>query len=214
MCTLEEANAVARQYVCELRPMVERVLIADKDFFLSGLDQYSLTIIADEDNEEKEESDFGTMLPLSYFNSDITSAEDVVVHYMHVMGHRKCQAFWKKISVPYNDFHIGEIHFLEEMYNQRLFSRVAPELYHRFYECFKRGGQLRSFANLPLRETINTVLDTKVATEVPDFLARIHEKLYRFDPLLLQSFNWHVLYFHTALQYGHLRQLIEEYGRV
>ena len=214
MRTLEEANALARQYVSELRPLVEKALIADKGFFLSGLDQYSLTVIADEDNEKKEEPDFGTVLPLGYFNSDIFSAEDVVVHYLHVMGHKKCQAFWKQIPVPYNDFQIGEIHFLEEMYNQRLFSRVAPELYNRFYECFKQGSQFRNFANLSLRETINTVLDTKVADEVPEFLARIHEKLYRFDPLLLQSFHWYVLYFHTALQYGHFRKLIEEYNMV
>lgn len=214
MRTLEEANALARQYVSELRPLVEKILIADKGFFLSGLDQYSLTVIADEDNEKKEEPDFGTMLPLGYFNSDIFSAEDVVVHYLHVMGHKKCQAFWRKIDVPYNDFRIGEIHFLEEMYNQRLFSRVAPELYQPFYECFKRGNEFRKFVNPALREIINTVLDKTVSDEVPILLSRIHEKLYRFDPLLLQSFHWYVLYFHTAVQHGEFRSLIESYGMV
>ena len=214
MHSLEEANVIAKQYVCELPSLVERSLIADKDFFLSGLDQYSLTVVADEDNVVKDEPDFGTVLPLGYFNSDIFSAEDVVVHYMHVMGHKKCQAFWKQIAVPYNDFQIGEVHFLEEMYNQRLFSRVAPELHNRFYECFKRGEQFRNFVNRSLRETINTVLDKTVSLGVPDYLVRIHEKLYRFDPLLLQSFHWYVLYFHTALQYGDFRQLIEAYDMV
>lgn len=214
MCTLSEANVVAKQYVCELRPLVERTLIADKGFFLSGLDRYSLTVVEDEDDDVKEEPDFGTVLPLSYFNSDISSAEDVIVHYLHVMGHKKCQAFWKQISVPYNDFKIGEVHFLEEMYNQRLFSRVAPELHARFYECFKRGSEFRNFVNPALRETINTVLDKTVSTGVPVFLSRIHEKLYRFDPLLLQSFHWYVLYFHTAIQCGEFRQLVEAYDMV
>lgn len=214
MYTLEEANVIAKQYVCDLRPLVEETLVADKRFFLSGLDHYSLTVVADESNEVKEEPDFGTVLPLSYFNSDIFSAKDIVVHYMHVMGHKKCQTFWKQIAVPYNDFQIGEVHFLEEMYNQRLFSRVAPELYNRFYECFKRAGQFRNFVNKTLRETINTVLDRKVSFEEPVYLARIHEKLYRFDPLLLQSFHWYVLYFHTSLKYGDFRQLIEAYDMV
>ena len=214
MCTISEANVIAKQYVCELHPLVEKALIADKGFFLSGLDHYSLTVVSDEEEANKEEPDFGTMLPLSYFNSDIHSAEDVVVHYLHVMGHKKCQAFWKQISVPYNDFQIGEVHFLEEMYNRRLFSRVAPESQSRFYECFKQGGKVRKFANPELREIINTVLNTSVSNDVPDFLARIHEKLYRFDPLLLQSFHWYVLYFHTAVQCGEFRQLVEAYDMV
>ena len=214
MCTLEEANVIAKRYVSELRPLVEKALVADKSFFLSGLDKYSLTIIADEDNEDKEEPDFGTMLSLSYFNAGIHSAEDVVVHYLHVMGHKKCQAFWRKIDVPYNDFRIGEVHFLEEMYNQRLFSRVAPELHSRFYECFKLASRLHGFVNRTLRETLGSVLDMRVSNETPHFLARIHEKLYQFDPLLVQSFNWYVLYFHTALQHGNLRELIEAYDQI
>ncbi len=214
MPTLEEANALARQYVSELRPLVEKVLIADKGFFLSGLDQYSLTVIADEDNEKKEEPDFGTVLPLGYFNSDIFSAEDVVVHYLHVMGHKKCQAFWKHTPVPYNDFQVEEVHFLEEMYNQRLFSRVAPGLHSRFYECFKRADQFRNFVNQDLRKILHTVLDMKVSEGVPYFLMRIHEKLYRFDPLIAQCFQWHALYFYDALQHENFRELVQAYDMV
>lgn len=33
MHTLEEANVIAKQYVCELRSLVEKTLVADKGFF-------------------------------------------------------------------------------------------------------------------------------------------------------------------------------------
>ena len=115
MNSLTQANELARQYVQQLRPLVEDVLIADKDFFLSGLDQYSLGVIADADEENKIEPDFGTLLPLSFFNDQVTSANDVVIHYLHVMCHKKCEVLWQKTIVPKHQFEIGEINFMEDL---------------------------------------------------------------------------------------------------
>lgn len=200
-----------QKHLLHLRDLTEEELRADKDFFLSGIEKYSLTIVDDADNEDKDEPDYGTVLPLSFFQYDIKKAKDVVVHYIHIMGHKKCMEFWKKCPYMRNQFTRDELHFMEEMYNQRLFMIVAPEQHKRFFNCFVEYDRYRPFKHQDLRDILNSLLQTKLHPEVPMYLRLIHENLYSFDPLAQVTFNRFVREFGMALTTTSFRELIEHY---
>lgn len=212
--TLERANQLAQEYMQGLRPCVEEILVADQDFFLDSLDKYSFTVVSDEENRNKQEPDFGTVLPLSFFNTDIHSIQCIAVHYLHVMGHKKCQAFWKQISVPYHYFRESEIHFLEEMYNQRLFDVISPSIYEDFYQGFLRYEENTKFqplSKLAIRNKLNTLFSKTPHPELPELLRETHSKLYVSDPLSLNTFRWYAEVFHLLINVSNLREQIESY---
>lgn len=201
-----------QKHLIHLKDLTEEELWADKEFFMSGIEKYSLTVIDDVDNNEnKNEPDYGTMLPISFAQQDILEAKDVVVHYLHVMGHKKCMEFWKKCPYDRNRFKSNELDFIEEMYNQRLFMIVAPEQHIRFFNCFVAYDQFRPFKNRDARDVLNSLLQIKPHEEVPLYLKHIHERLYAADPLSQITFNRYIGDFMDALARTSFSVVIQHY---
>lgn len=199
-----------QEHLIHLKDLVTSELQADQEFFLSGIDRYSLTIVGDADNDNKDEPDFGTVLPLSFYQQDIKTAQDIVVHYLHVMGHKKCMEFWLKHPYPRDKFTYDEIHFMEEIYNQRLFLAVAPNQHKRFFDCFTAYDRIRSFKYQDFRDILNSLLQTK-SCGVPKYLQHIHERLYASDPLLQSTFSCFVGAFEVALHKTSFRDVVKHY---
>lgn len=212
MNSLQKANLAAREYLKDLRPAVKKVLVGlDDGFFLSGINHFNVTVVADQDWGKIEEPDYGVIIPLSLFKLDITSVESLVVHYLHVMGHKKCGEFWQRVRTPRHEFLREEVDFFEEMYNQRLFEWMAPTEHVRFATCFTVYNAHRPFAYPELRMQLDTLLTRVVDPAVPQYLRKMHEELYHNNPLGPSLFSWYAKVFHLALQSTDLRELIRKY---
>jgi hypothetical protein len=187
--TLDQASAVVAEYMLDLPQLAATLVIADVEFWQSGLDKYQFIVISDESNETKDEPQFCTMLPLSFFNKYIKSSTDVFVHYMHVMGHKKCYELWKQSSTSMYTMNKSELDFIEEIYNQRLFSVVSPSIYDSFYQCVLDYDKTMPWKYRQLRAMLNTLLTKQPYPGIPDLITQLHTELYVNDPLSAETFT-------------------------
>ena len=211
---LQYANAQAQDFVYQLPSLVLETLISHKHFFLSGLDKYSLTVIADKDNKNKDERDYETILPLSYFLAEVKTAKDVVPHYLHVMGHKKCDELWQRCPVPRQSFKQNQINYIEEIYNQRLFDVIGTDISGSFYKAFVSYQEHCTFAykDKKMRKLLNSMLTRTPDPALPRRLVELHWSLYNQDPFEQSTFNFFIDTFAKLLQSSQqLCQSIEEY---
>lgn len=215
---LQYANAQAQIFVSKLPRLVKKQLQDTSgdigDFFCSGLDKYCLTVIEDKDNEGKDEKDYETILPLSYYLAEIKSVKDVVPHYLHVMGHKKCNEFWRKCPVPRQNFSQNKINYIEEIYNQRLFDCISPDANRSFYKAFASYQEHCAFAykDKRMRELLNSMLTHNPDRSLPYYMIELHWNLYNLNPFEQSTFNFFIDKFLKLLLYSEtIRQGIEEY---
>lgn len=194
-----------------VRVCIPEFIKSDHDFFLSSVDKFTLTIIDDCVNSSKIEPEFGSMIPKSLADIIITDDKSVVVHYVHIMCHKKCKELWKNCPVPYHFFKHHEIDFIEEMYNQRLISEVAPELYDDFYQIMKYFDEIISPSN-KFRPIANTVLTIVPNDLLPRTLLDIHQQLYLSDPLMQNTFDNFITSWFKWLKDNEVREFLKVVG--
>lgn len=211
MLTLAVAQLQVRFFMDQLPSLADKHIVQDREFFLSGLDNYQFIVIADDENENKEEPDYASMMPLSFYTENVLTGLDVLTQYAHVMGHKKCNQLWLKCPTPKQFFSRHEIDFIEEMYNQRLFSLVAPAIYDNFYRTFLNYGKYRGTKHPELVEVLSSVLTRKVHPDLLASLKQIHTGLYQYNPLNQKTFNQYIRLWTVALRIPEVKRSIALY---
>lgn len=214
MLTLAAARLQVRFFMDQLPGLAEKCIVQDRDFFLSGLDRYQFIVIDDEENDTKEEPDYATMAPLSFYAQHVRSANDVMTQYAHVMGHKKCDALWQKCLIPKQIFSRSEIDLIEETYNQRLFSLVAPSICESFYKTFVAYGRYRGYKDQASREILNSLLTKKVHPDLFSSLKQIHTYLYQYNPLTQKTFNNYIRMWSVVLKIPEVKRSIAQYDQL
>jgi hypothetical protein len=199
-----------QQLVDDAKIIIPNYITKDFDFFVSGIDKFTLSTIPDNQFNDKEEPDFGVLLPESGVRNYIHKPEDIIVHYIHIMCHKKCKIFWKTSAVPYYFFRKHEIEFIEEMYNQRLMDVVAPLMYDEFIAIYKIAEQFSTKSN-DFTVAMNTVLTKEPSALLPEWLHKIHKDLYSADPLLSETFNEYIKAWFENFAKHNVREIIKNY---
>jgi hypothetical protein len=192
------------------KTLIPSYVINDNEFFLSGLDKFTLNVIQDHENDTKEESDYGSLLPVSVANTLLTKPQDVVVHYIHVMCHKKCKQLWIHCPVRYDFFKRYEIDFIEEIYNQKLIDTVAPKCYTEFHALIESYDQILGQTTV-IRTTLNTLLTRTPDQVLTKTICDIHKKLYESDPLDQATFNSYIGSWYKLFQINEIREIIRLY---
>lgn len=197
--------------IAEMRPLVAELKI-DRDFFLSGLDQFSMVVVSDDCNmTDKDEPDYGAILPESYFNKCASSPDQMLVHYLHMMGHKWCGMRWRQCPTPYETFTKTECDLIEEIYIQRMFMQLSPVLHAEFHRCTMEYEHYRPWVNSHVRSVVNTMFSLNPVVDVGDDLTHIHQLLYSSDAFDQQTFNMYIRLWERVITRGTGRKLIEQY---
>jgi hypothetical protein len=207
--TLDEANAIVAEYHLQLPALIDKSILVDIDFWKSELNTYQFVVIDDALNSSKEEPPYCTMVPLSFFVDNIKSPLDILVQYIHVMGHEKCRQLWLQSIAPRRLLSRDEIDFVEEIYNQRLFSVVAPSVYDPFYQSFVAYEKVFNWTHPDLRMILNTLLTQTPHPNVPPPMIQIHSYLYSNDPLDQNTFDRVMWMWIKLLTTSSARELIQ-----
>jgi hypothetical protein len=204
-------NTLLQSLVETAKTNIPGIIVKDADFFLSGLDKFNMAIISNDEESTKQEPDYGSLLPESFASAVISTADDIPVHYIHIMGHKKCPGFWGNSPVKSQDFEDSQVEFMDEVYIQRLASEVAPTEYRAYPEGIEVYDQMFGQTS-SARTLLNSLLTNSANSGVPQSLQSIHQSLYTADPLLQETFNAYVAGWAQALKDPAVKDLVDSYN--
>ena len=177
--------------------------------FIDNLSCYQL--LATDSDDEKEEPDFATVLPIKVTQELIKTPLDALVMYSHFIGHRICDDAWTKNKVPKNHFPQHAFDLIEDIYVQRIFQVIAPEIYDRFYQFFCMFDMRRPFQHRSIRSILNTMMWKFIYKELPQPAIAVHQFLYEANPLDQETFNNYIRYWYGLLKIPEFAELVEKY---
>lgn len=202
------------QLIAKLPGLVNK-LERERAFFLTGLDRFTLTTIPDgADTSDKDEPEYGAILPESYCNECANTPSMVLAHYMHMMGHKLCDLYWRRCAVQRSVFSKGECDFIEELYIQRMFLSLGGTLHADFLECVVKFEKYRNWVNPQYRSVINTLFSTNPSPDLDEHLKNMYNVLYANDPFNYNTFGLYALLCCVNLEHHGLRDVIAKYDEI
>jgi hypothetical protein len=197
-------NELWRQITPKLK---QEYIVADREFYCDAADKFTIKLV--EDDTDKHELPFETILPTHFVYIIGATYSDLVGFFLHVASHQRCDLFWQRCPVPMEQFSAIQLDLIEEVYNQRLVSVVAPDYYEAFptinalYDVYKGFNVAK---RKPLQTMFTKVCDTGIVT-----FDAVHEWLYRSDPLQQATFNNYMQVWSILLAKQELAAVITEY---
>lgn len=189
-------------------PVVKHeVIVADREFYNTAADLFTITVVPDE--TDKWERPYETVIEQPFASQNIAFSGDLVGFFLHVASHQKCDTFWQQCNVPMDTFPATHLDFIEEVYNQRLVSVVAPSFYDAFPSVNTLYDQYKGFdvaKRIPLQTMFTRVCDTGI----PAFDA-IHMWLYNHDPLKVRTFQVYMTLWRGLLQNYQCGSILDQY---
>lgn len=188
--TLIDANRITQEYVDRLYEVIGDYVFYNLEFYKSGLSKFTLGIIPDaEESFYKKETDFGTLIPLSLFDTNVNDILDVLSFYMHIMTDKECEGLWKKCPVPHCFFTYHEVTFIEDMYAQRIMDMVAPKCFDVYIGHMRRHTEIMGLGSSTLHQHMDSLYTRVPDVGVPPAARLIHAWLYESDPHSQVTFN-------------------------
>lgn len=197
--------------IAELPALVSQLPV-DPEFFASGLDKFTMVLSDEDDTADKDEPDYGAILPTAYAEEWANTPELMLVHYLHIMGHKRCSIFWRRCPASMSDFTKSEIDFIEECYIQRMFLEQSEQLHDEFYQCIVAFEEYRKWTHPSLRQAMNTMMYRNASCLHP-VLQEIHDVLYANDPFDQRTFNLYISMWAQTIKNGG-RYMIDVYDTV
>ncbi len=191
----------------QLLPYVDSVIVADRDFYVDAARKFMITVVDDE--TDKWEQPFETVLEQSFAEQMIKDPKDLIAFFLHVASHQRCDVFWKRCPVPMEQFTAIQLDLIEEVYNQRLVSIVAPTCYDAFPIVNAAYDVYKGF-DVAKRRPLQTMF-TKVCDTGDDQLNELHRLLYSANPLEQTTFNSYMRVWSLLLSKPHVVEMIEQY---
>lgn len=191
----------------QLLPYVDSVIIADREFYLDAARKFTVTVV--EDETDKREQPFETVLEQSFAEQMIKDPKDLIAFFLHVASHQRCDVFWKRCPVPMEQFTAIQLDLIEEVYNQRLVSTVAPTYYDAFPKVNAAYDVYKGF-DVAKRRPLQTMFTTQCQTGMVE-LDQLHTMLYSLDPLNHHTFTTYMVMWQFLLKDSRVSTLIEQY---
>jgi hypothetical protein len=193
-----------RDYV----PVVQQqVIVADYEFYTVAAEQFTISIVDDE--SDKWEKPYETVLEEPFAKQVINGPEDLIGFFLHIASHQRCDLFWQQCPVPMEQFKPHQLDLIEEVYNQRLVSVVAPSYYDAFPSVNALYDQYKGF-NVAKRRPLQTMFNRVCDTGNRQFNV-IHHWLYGNDPLSQQTFNTYMKFWSMCLKDNSHAEAIDAY---
>lgn len=190
-----------------LVPLLKSTIQADREFYTAAVDKFSIVVVSDETN--KHEAPYQTVIEYGFAVAEIRTRYDLIGFFLHIASHHKCDQLWEKCPTLMSTFTPDQLDFIEEVYNQRLVSVVAPNYYDLFPETTHRYDLYKQF-NVDNRRQLQTMLTQRVATG-DTLLDELHQWLYSSDPLLQQTFNGYIRLWSLLVTEPTVSELIDQY---
>ena len=214
-----ELNELIRTYITS-EPFfltIRDYLHTDDAFFLDLVDQFNVVIY---DGGEKAERDMECWLERNYFLATVTTWNDLITHFFHLACHKKCESLWKQIRTDKSQFTSAEIDFFEEIYNQRIMSIVAPDLYWAFVDAMTDYIHLvKDHPSNPLtperrriRREIVSLLRPR-SDSSSGYLNILHQTLYAKGPLKVRTFSDYMTTASALRELPCVRRIISEVSK-
>lgn len=191
----------------ELLPYVDSTIIADREFYLDAAHKFTISVVADE--TDKWEQPFETVLEQAFAEQSIKDPKDLIAFFLHVASHQRCDLFWQRCPVPMNQFTPIQLDLIEEVYNQRLVSVVAPTYYTAFPTVNALYDQYKGF-DVAKRRPLQTMFTRECDTGDTQ-LNEVHTLLYNSDPLQQSTFNAYMRVWSLLLTKSRIAAMIVEY---
>jgi hypothetical protein len=201
-------TAALNQMWHDFVPFVKQtVIVADCDFYTAAADQFTITVVGDETG--KCEHPFETVLEELFVKQVISCPEDMIGFFLHVSSHQRCDLFWKTCPTPMDQFTPDQLDFIEEVYNQRLVSIVAPQYYNAFPRINALYDVYKGY-DVAKRRSLQTMF-TKQSNTGNDTYDTVHTWLYRRDPLNLSTFQQYMNIWSLLIKDPHCAAVIAAY---
>lgn len=197
-------NDMWRQITPRLK---QEYIVADREFYCAAADKFTLKLV--EDDTDKNELPYETILPTHFVYIIGTTYGDLIGFFLHVASHQRCDLFWQRCPVMMEQFSAIQLDLIEEVYNQRLVSVVAPDFYDAFPTINALYDVYKGF-NVAKRKPLQTMF-TKVCDTGDDQLNELHRLLYNTNPLEQTTFNSYMRVWSLLLSKPHVVEMIEQY---
>jgi hypothetical protein len=192
----------------DLAPIIKRSFIAaDHEFYKTAVDQFKLTIVDDE--TDKWEKPYEAVLEAGFVDKAIEDVLDLMGFFLHASSHQRCDIFWQQCPVPMDMFTPHQLDFIEEVYNQRLVSVVAPDFHSAFPIMNARYDEYKG-VDVAKRRPLQTMFSPNCDTGV-DILNALHAWLYRNNPLSQQTFDTYMRAWFVLIDDPYIVQIIVDY---
>lgn len=179
--------------VSGLRPFIRQYFNMFQDRYEEILGTYQMIVYPDgQDEFEHEDSDdrkIETRAPYSFFEKHIQTNYDAFLVTAHLLGHAHCCDFWNRCRIPRSMIPDRLYDVVEDMYLQRLFQVIAPEIREPVAHILMCFDLYKPFQNRDLRSVINTIWLDTIDSKAPLELKAIHHYLYTHDPLEQNTFD-------------------------
>lgn len=190
-----------------LPKLKEEYIVADRAFYCDAADRFTIKVVDDETG--KNELPFETVLEAKFAASLAVTPGDLVGFFLHVASHQRCDLFWQRCPVPMEQFSAIQLDLIEEVYNQRLVSVVAPDFYEAFPTINAIYDVYKGF-NVAKRKPLQTMF-TKVCNTGDVQLDVLHQSLYNANPLDQTTFNIYMHVWSLLLSKPQIVAMIEQY---
>lgn len=188
-------------------PLKRSCIVADHDFYNAAADQFTITVVDDE--TDKCERPYETVLEAGFVYALATTRRDLVGFFLHVASHQRCDLFWQRCPVPMEQFTPHQLDFIEEVYNQRLVSVVAPYFYDAFPTVNQMYDVYKGF-DVAKRRPLQTMFTKQCQTGNRQF-DTVHRWLYDNDPLNQNTFTMYMKFWQLFMKNVPCVQAIEQY---
>lgn len=216
---IETANSHVASLMGGLRSAVDLAIVDNvphslRTFFLSGIDSWTLEVLHDQDDQNKNDDLMCAKIPHGVYSKHIKTSADLVAFYMHSMAHVMCKFLWTHVpdGTVTREFSTHEINLMEEIYNQVMMYHICPLAYRNSIKLFTMYDTITGRDKFKEIELMRSLLTTQVDPDLDIKLQMIHEWIWHKNVFQQTVFDGYIKAWETLLLDPSINSQVEQFA--